>query len=1276
MKSSQLACAVTGLLGIMASQQACSPGDPGRLGDGADASPADGAKLDAHVVQTSCGNEELHAGCVARSCALSATGDPLPPGASVTVTETPLPGTLTGDTLAPFLCSVAVHGTSRPVHNLVLSMALDAPPPAAAVLFSYVSPVLSELVPTSSPSGAGVVGLVAAPGDFGATAKPGPWSLTGSAGVDVSSSATEADLVRNLSSNAFAAAYFDGSHLFASNGTRVLIYDCFPANPGVPPAVVLGQPDLDTTEPQVSSSLFGLTDGVAGLWSDGTRLVVAHGNRVLIWSTLPTASFTPADIVLGQPDFESNSANNGGVSSTSLADVGSIDSNGTELVAADLANSRVMVWKTFPTVLDQPADYEVGQPTFATRGAFLGAVPIYQAWGVALHAPGLFVAGGYGAGLVHVPPMTASNPASDFTALPLGEQPASSLGLAGNTALLAGGGLATADMELDRIAVLSTTPVGPVPSIDFVLGQPDTTRVVESLVSASLVNTGLASAPAAVGAGKVLTVPDSDRLLVFDPPPTYNFEPASGVIGQAGFSTNGEVDYRGISASTLAGPADVAASGGTLAVADRGNNRVLLFTTSGITSNGAAATVVLGQPDMGSYVANADLQTPGASTLSGPAGLALDGTHLIVADTENHRVLIWNSVPTTSGAPADLVLGQTDFTAIRPNSGRGDTDGDGFSDAGPDGFFYPMGVASDGVHLFVVDRMNHRVLTWSSFPTTNGQAADGVLGQPSFTSVQSNAGNGPFAVVANGLNLPTGATLAGSSLWVADTENNRLVRWDSVTTTPTPAVAIGQANLTSVSAPNYEWPGVDDIGFATTPPTATASVLRPRAVAIVGGVLFATEMDSNRVHMFDATSSAPLGELGQAADSAGTPDTGGVTAATMSLPLGAASDGTHLWVADSGNHRLLAFGLGGTPATGASAALVLGQVSLLTNGFNQSSDASNGVTSMPHGLATSGDQLYIADTGHSRVLVMSSPVASGNEPVAIYGQPNGSLALPNAGGAASATTLNEPRGVYLDGSHVLVADTANHRVLVYPQGGGATAVLVLGQPDFTSVTANAGGPGAATMQSPAGVYSDGESLWVADTGNHRVLGWSAFPSTNGQPADVVVGQASFSAVLGNHGGADASATSLSLPSDVKVVHGALYIADSGNNRVLSYATLPTGAGAAADGVLGQPTLTSRVAAVVSTDLTLLAGPAALASDPQNLYVADRDLGRVVAYRLGTLASGGPAAFALGPAGGLELAGPSGVAAQRTGLFRSQLYVSNMAGNDIDVLASVDRLAAP
>ena len=67
--------------------------------------------------------------------------------------------------------------------------------------------------------------------------------------------------------------------------------------------------------------------------------------------------------------------------------------------------------------------------------------------------------------------------------------------------------------------------------------------------------------------------------------------------------------------------------------------------------------MVVGQPDFDTsdFDCTADsLGSPETATVT-PNG------KLVVTDSENHRVLIWNALPTANGQPADLVLGQADM---------------------------------------------------------------------------------------------------------------------------------------------------------------------------------------------------------------------------------------------------------------------------------------------------------------------------------------------------------------------------------------------------------------------------------------------------------------------------------------------------------------------------------------------------------------------------------------------------------------------------------------
>src|SRR5579864_4976523 len=57
------------------------------------------------------------------------------------------------------------------------------------------------------------------------------------------------------------------------------------------------------------------------------------------------------------------------------------------------------------------------------------------------------------------------------------------------------------------------------------------------------------------------------------------------------------------------------------------------------------ADVVLGQPD---FVTINPSLTPTRTGMRNPSAVSTDGVHLVVADTDLNRVLIWNSIPTVN----------------------------------------------------------------------------------------------------------------------------------------------------------------------------------------------------------------------------------------------------------------------------------------------------------------------------------------------------------------------------------------------------------------------------------------------------------------------------------------------------------------------------------------------------------------------------------------------------------------------------------------------------
>jgi len=138
--------------------------------------------------------------------------------------------------------------------------------------------------------------------------------------------------------------------------------------------------------------------------------------------------------------------------------------------------------------------------------------------------------------------------------------------------------------------------------------------------------------------------------------------------------------------------------------------------------------------------------------------IASDGRHLLLADTRNNRILIWNHLP-TGNEPPDVVLGQPNFGANAPGTSRSK-------------LRWPVSVATDGEHIIVADTYNNRVLIWNRFPERNGTPADIVLGQDSFEN------DLPPRYTRDGLFSPGGIWFDGHFLWVEEFKfSNRILRY-------------------------------------------------------------------------------------------------------------------------------------------------------------------------------------------------------------------------------------------------------------------------------------------------------------------------------------------------------------------------------------------------------------------------------------------------------------------------------------------------------------------
>ena len=415
------------------------------------------------------------------------------------------------------------------------------------------------------------------------------------------------------------------------------------------------------------------------------------------------------------------------------------------------------------------------------------------------------------------------------------------------------------------------------------------------------------------------------------------------VIGQTTFTSQDSN-----SSDTILGAASgIAYAGDTLFVADSNrvgasptNHRVLLYQnlsgmlprpTDPLTYNSKCpvcvgqATLVLGQPDFTTATLNLSATS---TSLRLPTAVASDGVHLVVADTDHNRVLIWNRIPTSNNAPADVVVGQPNFTttSVPGNTPSAKT------------LRGPQGVWIQNGRLYVADTQNNRVLIFNHIPSSNGAAADVVLGAPDFTTfVEPDLTQQKNNVTANLVLNPVAVSSDGFHVFVTDLGYNRVLIWNSIPTANGVAadVAVGQPDLVSSVANNaYSISSTD----TTVPPIETAVLCK---------VSNGTDVNSNATYPAYCNS-------------------------TLSFPRFALAANNRLFIADGGNDRVLVYNT--IPTTnGAAADIVIGEsldTANSTGTVTQASDAADSLRT-PMSLAWDGTNLYVSDAYNRRITVYS-----------------------------------------------------------------------------------------------------------------------------------------------------------------------------------------------------------------------------------------------------------------------------------------------------------------
>ena len=521
------------------------------------------------------------------------------------------------------------------------------------------------------------------------------------------------------------------------------------------------------------------------------------------------------------------------------------------------------------------------------------------------------------------------------------------------------------------------------------------------------------------------------------------------------FGVSGSADGTG-TAARFNLPSGIIADGNILYLCDAGNHTVRkIVTASGL------VTTVAGTPGVPGAVDNT---LPGNVLFSSPRGITFDGSSLFVADTGNHAIRKLTPVGTvgevttlagdgTSGFLDNAAGGSARFSspvslvAISSNLVLvSDSGNHVLRQVGPGGFVTTLaglpqvpgfsdgtgsaarfrglkGIAvQEGVSnlLYVADTENHVI---RQVTTVEG-------------NVTKVAGNPPRAELVNStgesarFHAPSGVAVLGDDLFVSDTGNNtvRKVTASGVVTSLTGGVFNGPRGIVAVGTDLY----VADSGNHAIRKVTSAGVVTTFAGSDAGVEGFAN---------------------------------GTGTAARFRTPKGIATDGSSLYVADTGNHSIRKIGIGTAAVTTVAGDGIPGLPTDTPSRF-----------SSPEGIAFLGGNIYVADTGNHAVQKVTPAGVVSNFAGSSSGE-SGSV-----DGTGTAARFRAPGGIAGVDPFLYVADTGSHAVRRISTSRKVDTFA--GNPG--AATTKNGDPAAARMNAPTGIAGVPGTIYFTDT-NENVI---------------------------------------------------------------------------------------------------------------------------------------------------------------------------------------------
>ena len=500
-------------------------------------------------------------------------------------------------------------------------------------------------------------------------------------------------------------------------------------------------------------------------------------------------------------------------------------------------------------------------------------------------------------------------------------------------------------------------------------------------------------------------------------------------------------------------PIGITTDGTNLYVVDSGNGTIRKINiASGVVTTLAGTAGILGSADgVGSL-----------ASFFAPEGITTDGTNLYVTDSGNGKIRkIVISTGTVTTLPVNLNSHTTGITIngtklyvtdassytvqeIEISTGftstfAGSASVGGFDDGiGTSATFIgPTGITTDGVNLYITDFFVIRKIDISTKTVAT------ICGSHFLGSTDGSAATASFSA-------PLSITRAGTNLYVADTGNNTVRK-----------IAISDGTVSTVAGKATSYGLANGIG-------ASARFDGPEGVTTDGTNLYVTDSRNNTIRKI-VISTGEVSTIAGTAGNGGSADGTG-SSASFFRPIGITTDGTNLYVADSGNETIRKIVISsGVVTTLAGTALNRGS----TDGIGPSATFFG-----PCGITTDGTNLYVTDSSNSaiRKIVISTGAVS-----TIAGNAGSVGAID---GTATTARFWSPQGITFDGTNLYVTDGGNNNTIRKIVASSGVVTTIAGTAGTTGATDGIGV--AASFSQPNGIATDGINLYVADEYNSTI----------------------------------------------------------------------------------------------------------------------------------------------------------------------------------------------